>query len=204
MTSNVRPILWMNRGRYAVAGVLSSMVLGMSLLSLPAAHSQPSQQDRSDATAPVFDFTAPVEDINFVSEEIEGGAQVEEAKDYEILRLSADVNFAKDSAKLSTRANTILSDASAKWKELGVTSIEITGHTDSVKGRVDNDKLSRDRAASVEKVLAKKFPDAKISSTGKGPDEPRADEEELDGRELERARALNRRVEVVVSFPRAD
>lgn len=191
--------------------LLGGTLLGGTLLGGAAAYGQPQSPDSntagpgtSNGQASVFEIIMPVEDINYVSEDLDGASQLDEAEDYAVLTLSADVNFAKDSAKLSTRANKILADAATKWKDKDITSIEITGHTDSVKGKVENNKLSRDRAAAVEKVLKKDFPDAKISSAGKGPSQPRAEEAGLEGKELEKARAMNRRVEVVVSFPKVD
>lgn len=148
----------------------------------------------------VFDIIAPVESIVPVIEEIDRSAVSAESEKTSELRLAADVNFAKDSAELTDRAREILAASIAQWKDRDIESITVVGHTDSVKGAVDNQKLSEDRAASVAAVLTESLPDASITPSGKGPSAPIADEKDAQGEELEQIRALNRRVEVRVTF----
>lgn len=69
------------------------------------------------------------------------------------------------------------------------------GHTDATGSLSANIALSKQRAASVRAILLSNFglPAEQISFDGVGPAAPRADDATAAGR------ALNRRVEVVVS-----
>jgi len=90
--------------------------------------------------------------------------------------------------------------AAALDKEPG--PINVIGHTDNVKPKPSsafksNFDLSVARAKAVEKIIAPKLTDAaRISVSGRGEDEPIADNKTPDGR------TKNRRVEVMI--PRAD
>ena len=71
--------------------------------------------------------------------------------------------------------------------------IVVYGYTDNVGTRENNEVLSQSRAASVRDYLvAHGIPQDLVTATGKGPDDPVADNGSLEGR------AQNRRVEIVV------
>ena len=73
--------------------------------------------------------------------------------------------------------------------------IQVAGHTDSTGDAKKNQELSERRAAAVKKVLVEKYgaDTARITVKGSGANQPVADNQTEDGR------ALNRRVEIVVS-----
>src|SRR5438067_1643538 len=73
--------------------------------------------------------------------------------------------------------------------------IQVAGHTDSTGDAKKNQELSERRAAAVKKVLVEKHgaDTARIAVKGSGANQPVADNQTEDGR------ALNRRVEIVVS-----
>jgi outer membrane protein OmpA-like peptidoglycan-associated protein len=71
--------------------------------------------------------------------------------------------------------------------------IDVVGYTDNVGTRANNMDLSQKRAASVRDYLVEKaIPQDLIRAEGRGPDNPAADNNSIEGR------ATNRRVELVV------
>lgn len=147
----------------------------------------------------VYDIVAPIEDIVAVYEEIDNAATTATAADGQEIRLAADVNFDKDSAALTARAGEILSAATSQWKERTIETISVVGHTDSVQGAVDNQQLSNDRAAAVAAALKDALGEVTITAAGKGATVPIA-KESGSAEEVEAARALNRRVDILVTF----
>jgi outer membrane protein OmpA-like peptidoglycan-associated protein len=72
-------------------------------------------------------------------------------------------------------------------------TIDVVGYTDNVGTRANNSDLSQKRAASVRDYLVEKgIPQDLIRAEGRGPDDPAADNNSVEGR------ATNRRVEIVV------
>jgi outer membrane protein OmpA-like peptidoglycan-associated protein len=77
--------------------------------------------------------------------------------------------------------------------------IRVEGHTDDVGDDKKNLQLSKDRAASVMAYLVKKGIDpARLSSEGYGEDSPLIDPKGLKKKDLNDARAQNRRVEIKI------
>ena len=75
-----------------------------------------------------------------------------------------------------------------------ILKIEVQGHTDDRGSKQLNDKLSKDRAASVKKALEQRGVEgSRLTSQGYGMDKPIADNKTEDGR------AKNRRVQFVVT-----
>jgi len=101
------------------------------------------------------------------------------------------VNFDTGSAKIKPESYGILDKNAStliKHKEL---NIKVVGYTDNVGKLNMNEKLSAARANSVKEYLVKKGVDApRISSEGKGPADPVADNNSKEGR------AENRRIEL--------
>ncbi len=115
-----------------------------------------------------------------------------ETKDKETtITLSTDILFTPDSSKLpgtaAKRIEKLVKDIPKGAK------VRIDGHTDSVKGKVDNQKLSTDRAKSVAKVVARKRSDIKAKVKGHADSQPVEREDPKDPS----TRAANRRVEIV-------
>ena len=114
-----------------------------------------------------------------------------ETKDKETtITLSTDILFTPDSSALpgtaAQRIEKLVKDVPKGAK------IKIDGHTDSVKGKVDNQKLSTDRAKSVAEAVAKKRSDLKATVKGHADSRPVTREDPQDPS----TRAVNRRVEI--------
>lgn len=110
-------------------------------------------------------------------------------------------HFSSYSTELSAADKKWLRDVADDLRNGGDLKLQVVGHTDNVrvvprKGRTINDNyaLSAARAKSVADYLATilKLDEAHISSAGKGPDEPIADNATAQGRDA------NRRVELKV------
>lgn len=112
--------------------------------------------------------------------------------------LSSDVLFAVDSATLSKAALGRLKEVAAEINaEKAAGGIAIVGHTDSTGSSSHNDDLSRRRAQAVAKALKPLLADggARLAVSGKGEDEPVADNTTDEGRRL------NRRVSITFATP---
>lgn len=106
-----------------------------------------------------------------------------------------DLDFAAGSAQLAARDYASLHDLAEWLRENPKRHVTMIGHTDATGSLSANIALSKQRAASVRAILLSNFglPAEQISFDGVGPAAPRADDATAAGR------ALNRRVEVVVS-----
>ncbi len=95
-------------------------------------------------------------------------------------------------ATLKAESTSALQRASAAIQAAPELGLEVQGHTDSVGGAADNQKLSEARARAVMTWLTTHgVPAARLTSAGYGKTRPVASNENADGR------ALNRRVELV-------
>lgn len=107
-----------------------------------------------------------------------------------------DVLFASGQASLRPTANGNLDKLVTFLGKYPDRSIAIEGHTDSIGSAQYNQDLSLRRAEAVSSYLiGRGVSRARISTTGKGKDEPVAGNESADGRQQ------NRRVEVIVENP---
>jgi len=108
--------------------------------------------------------------------------------------LGGEALFASNSDELNPASQQALAELVA---ELGnyqeITSMEVTGHSDSAGEDGYNLQLSERRAAAVKDFLQAAFPDANVTSSGMGETSPIATNSTREGR------ALNRRVEVQVT-----
>ena len=104
-----------------------------------------------------------------------------------------DILFATDSATLQP---TLVSDLRAVAQSLQRypnSTVQVVGHTDNVGAAAYNQDLSQRRAVSVASVLASNgVPSSRISSFGRGEDQPVA------SNLTDQGRAQNRRVEIIV------
>ena len=123
------------------------------------------------------------------------GAEVNRVEEGIVLVLGENsVNFETNKSILTSAAKANLDKLIPVFESYADTDIVIYGYTDST-GPVDfNQKLSRDRAASVRNYLASKgLSNARFQTKGMGPDDPIASNETVEGR------SKNRRVEFTIT-----
>ncbi|MFF0073493.1 OmpA family protein [Streptomyces sp. NPDC005494] len=140
------------------------------------------------APGKVLDIIQVVED--------EGGEERREDSNADIkFALQAEVLFGKDSAKLSSEANSRIVAIAAEIEKQNATKVRVFGFTDNLGSSAHGDVLSKQRAEAVNSVLSKELdPSITFEIRGYGEQYPIADNTTEEGRKK------NRRVEV--SFPR--
>lgn len=140
------------------------------------------------APSKVLDIVQVVEDL--------GGEERREDTNTNIkFALQAEVLFGKDSAKLSSAANSRIVAIAAEIKKQNATKVRVFGFTDNLGSSAHGDVLSKQRAEAVNGVLSKELaPTITFEIRGYGEQYPIADNSTEEGRKK------NRRVEV--SFPR--
>ncbi|MFF9506383.1 OmpA family protein [Streptomyces sp. NPDC014724] len=140
------------------------------------------------APAKVLDIVQVIED--------EGGDERREDSNANIkFALQAEVLFGKDSAKLSSAANSRIASIAAEIKKQNATKVRVFGFTDNLGSSAHGDVLSKQRANAVQAVLVKDLGSTvTFEIRGYGEQYPIADNSTEEGRKK------NRRVEV--SFPR--
>lgn len=120
------------------------------------------------------------------------GAKVD-ANGCEILEVIAlkGVNFATNSATLTSGSSAILDDAAAALARRGDVKVEVAGHTDNRGAPARNLPLSQQRAeAAMRYLVSRGVNSANLTARGYGQNSPVADNK------TERGRAANRRVEL--------
>ena len=111
-----------------------------------------------------------------------------------ILDESSKVTFEYNKTTLTPTAKTNLDKLVEVFKEFADTDLLIVGHTDNVGSQGYNLPLSEKRAASVKDYLVSKgIASSRLTSQGKGLQEPIADNT------TEAGRAQNRRVEIAIT-----
>ncbi|WP_330173859.1 OmpA family protein [Streptomyces sp. NBC_01498] len=175
--------------------------------------------DESPSTPPGTESTSPPPEVNGTSPglklrdgatlaparvlpiisvvESEGGEERREDTSETVkFALQAEVLFGKDSAKLSSAANSRIAAIAAEIEKEGATKVRVFGFTDNLGSSAHGDVLSKQRAEAVHGVLEKELASAGIQYEirGYGEQFPIADNGNEEGRKK------NRRVEV--SFPR--
>lgn len=184
----------LNRRTIAVVGL--SVVLGLQLSPAHAMFNSP-----DDLPEPTIEQLAksvrvwnPEKSVRIwdPSNSVKSVEQVNSEAGKTIISLAADVLFEQDSAKMPASASTKLDKLIAQVPQ-GAT-VNVDGHTDSVKGKVDNRVLSTDRAKAVAKAIEKSRPDIVLVVKGHAAAQPavREDPKDLD------TFAANRRV--VISY----
>ncbi|MFF2959348.1 OmpA family protein [Streptomyces sp. NPDC057963] len=140
------------------------------------------------APGKVLDIIQVVED--------EGGDERREDSNADIkFALQAEVLFGKDSAKLSSAANSRIAAIAAEIKKQKAVKVRVFGFTDNLGTSAHGDVLSKQRANAVQSVLVKELGSTvTFDIRGYGEQYPIADNSTEEGRKK------NRRVEV--SFPR--
>jgi flagellar motor protein MotB len=156
----------------------------------PTPPSEPpvASQDQLDHAVTVF----PVNGIRTFS--LDGSiSEVETTEtrdDRTTISLATDILFEPEAWDLPKPAEDRLVELAESLPEGGV--VEVTGHTDSVQGAVDNQELSENRAVAVADVLAETRPDLDLQVEGRAATDPAVQEDADDPT----TRAANRRVEI--------
>jgi outer membrane protein OmpA-like peptidoglycan-associated protein len=96
------------------------------------------------------------------------------------------VLFAEGSAEIDQAGQQVIATTVTNLRDAGVTSVEVVGHTDVVAGDPVNDTLSQERADAVAQALQAELPDLQVTTAARGQDEPIADNESEEGRQLNR------------------
>ena len=114
-----------------------------------------------------------------------------------VINLPDNVLFATGHSNVNAEGQKALKQIGAVLKEFSDRSFQVEGHTDNVPMKSarypSNWELSTARAMSVVHLMIEEGVDAKnISAAGFGEFQPRADNEEKEGR------ALNRRIEIIM------
>ena len=125
---------------------------------------------------------------------------VEDANGLEAIKVTFDsgILFATNKADLNTASKESLKEFAAKMADLPDTDITIYGHTDNTGSDAVNERLSLQRAESVEKYLnACGISTDRMTAEGKSYSMPVASNETKEGR------AQNRRVEIFISANKA-
>lgn len=173
--------------------------------STPPGTESTSPPPRVDGNAPGLKIRggatlAPAKVLDIISViESEGGEERREDTNENVkFALQAEVLFGKDSAKLSSAANSRIAAIANEIKQQGTTKVRVFGFTDDLGTEAHGDKLSKERAEAVHGVLDKELASAGITYEirGYGEDYPIADNGTEEGRKK------NRRVEV--TFPRGE
>jgi outer membrane protein OmpA-like peptidoglycan-associated protein len=123
--------------------------------------------------------------------------QVEQLRrDVLLLTLDSEIQFATNSAAVQPGLRTTLGKIANVLRQNPGTQVTVIGHTDSTGPAAFNQRLSEERAQAVRyELIAKGVPADQLMTMGRGPSEPRADNETAEGR------AANRRVELVLTQP---
>ncbi|WP_108258048.1 OmpA family protein [Mangrovicoccus ximenensis] len=110
-----------------------------------------------------------------------------------LVNFPQDVLFATDSASVSAASRSDLQALARNLQQYPDTSVQIIGHTDNTGAAGYNFDLSNRRAGAVAGVLVNAgVAGGRITSTGRGEDQPVASNLTPEGR------AQNRRVEVII------
>lgn len=122
------------------------------------------------------------------------GVSVSRVEDHIVLSMPGNVTFATDSADISADFYNVLDSVAIVLNEFDSTYVDVRGFTDSTGSREHNMGLSERRAQSVSAYLiSREVHAARMQVTGMGPDYPIAGNDTVEGR------ALNRRVEIVLT-----
>lgn len=178
--------------RRVIAASAIALLLGGTAVATPsaAATTEPGSIGASGTISyPVENTSFPVTDLVFGTASESGDFKEEGPK----ITLAGEVLFNPNKDTLSTTADTELKRLVQEIQARNAREITVTGHTDNVQGSAHNQKLSERRATAIGKTLRKALgEDVKVTTAGKGQDQPIADNESDEGRKL------NRRVEITV------
>ena len=189
----------MNRLRSAT---VAAVVLAIAMSAAPARADDPPTDSPTppeqapsptasqlDAAVVLFDRT------NVVLFEVDGGVVPMETTATEqgetTITLATDILFEPDEWGIPDNARDRVVDLLTDIPDGA--AVEVSGHTDSVDGAVDNQKLSENRADAVADVIADARPDLDLEVAGYADTRPAVTEDPDDPSTY----AANRRVEIV-------
>lgn len=183
-----------NKCRRTSAVIVLSAFLGLQLSPAHAEFSSPVElpEPTTEQLAKSVQVWSPEKSVRVwePSTSVKPVEQINSASGKTTISLAADVLFEKDNAKMPASAAAKLEKLVAQVSQ-GAT-VNIDGHTDSVKGKVDNKVLSTERAKVVAKAIAKSRPDLELKVKGHGATQPRVHENSKEPDTF----AANRRVEI--------
>jgi len=114
------------------------------------------------------------------------------------INVPSDAGFASDSAQLSPKLRAALNELATSLLQNPAETVQIVGYTDSTGGDAINYPLSQNRAQSVESyLLSRGVQPQRVTTQGLGSQNPLASNDTAQGR------ALNRRVEIFVAYPKS-
>ncbi|MGR3454889.1 OmpA family protein [Pseudooceanicola sp.] len=120
-------------------------------------------------------------------------AQIVNTGDSLVVTMPQDILFATDSATLNPGQTTDLYTVANSLNKYPASRVQVIGHTDNTGAAAYNQQLSERRAQSVAYTLVSGgVSQARITSIGRGEDQPRATNQTAEGRQQ------NRRVEIVI------
>ncbi len=196
---SVTPVSAMPAGAHVVVAAETSSPTpspaAPTTLALPPATASIDIAPVVDLASPVTPLVAPVAELITRTAGVDGAVARDEAPTEEQYTLSGDVFFEPNSAALTARALDELATIAASLAEEAPSSVAVVGHTDSVDDDAYNQQLSVDRAAAVQRELVARVPGLAVTTEGRGESQPLA-VEQGSAAEVDRARALNRRVEI--------
>ncbi len=172
------------------SGAAAALVAAL-LAATAAAQTPPSAPGGEVA---VLDLRLPVSAVEFPVSSLDGNVSVTGRR----VVLQADVLFAFNSAKLGRRARSRIAAAVRELRDRKPRRVRVVGYTDSKGSVAFNLRLSRRRAAAVERALSSALgADAPaLRPEGRGEADPVASNTD-EGADDPRGRARNRRVELV-------
>ena len=181
----------MSRWGSGVAAALVAALLGATGAT-GAAQTPPAAAPGGEVA--VLELRLPVIDVELPVSSLDGNVSVTGRR----VVLQADVLFAFNSATLGRRARSRISAAVSELRDRKPRSVRVVGYTDSKGSDAFNDRLSRRRAAAVERALRRALGSGAppLRTEGRGEADPVAGNTK-DGADDPRGRARNRRVELV-------
>ncbi|TVT76510.1 MAG: OmpA family protein [Denitromonas halophila] len=184
--------------RHEVLSMKSSLIaiaLSAGLLSACATAPQSSGAPAAPDAAPRAEpGKTPMQLLSAEADELkEVGLGVEALGDGLRVTLPGAMSFKSGRSEVNTDAADALDRLAGALNTVPQVHARVVGHTDSAGDAAYNQKLSEARAAAVTHALIERgVAEERLSSEGRGEDEPVADNGSREGR------ASNRRVEVVI------
>lgn len=193
--------------------ILCSIAIGLAALCLPSVAI--AQNTGTDNSAYIRDLVPEIRDLVSASGSTDGKARglsgaaqqiveksgnitMRETDDSIVLSVTSDILFGFDSAKLTSKAKSTLTDIASILDSMPDSAVRVVGHTDSKGSDSYNDKLSKSRADAVARFLVGNgVQSERLKPEGRGESEPVAPNE-IKGKDNPNGRTQNRRVEFVL------
>jgi outer membrane protein OmpA-like peptidoglycan-associated protein len=129
------------------------------------------------------------------AKELKAIAETKRTEQGLVTKLKSDILFDTGKSNLKPQAKNNLDQMAAIMKKYPENVLAVNGYTDNTGSNSVNEALSQRRAQAVkDQLVASGMPNSVISTYGKGPSNPIADNSSVDGRKQ------NRRVEIEVTI----